>query len=881
MISDERISLNENTVLTGKYGDYIIGSVRGLGGSSIVYNGVRQGDSIPILIKELYPCEKNRAITRHGNIICIEENFPDQIKQEAEEFFEISKKKAYDEQKLITNLAAKFYAYSDLSLDCFEQNNTIYTIFQNKDDSCVLSDEPQQSFRTYLIYTRRILEALEPLHLAGYLHLDISPDNIYKTKMGTDEPILRLIDFNASIQTDQIDQVKYLSSKKGFSAYEIVSFKKDKIGFSTDLYSVTACLFFWLLKRTPNAIDCTNLSLLSKQAELFANIPENAINRCNEFLYKGLQSNPKKRFQSASEMLAEIKKIIEIIDKKETDRQMPYENINERLLQATVSLEKIEKNLSVNKPVVSKKKKKIFLVAGLIIVLAALIPITFLYVSNLPKTISFEDGSVYVGHVKNGVASGQGKITYLNGDTYEGEWKNGKKNGEGINTTSIYIYKGLYVNDKKEGAGKLIYKNVLFDVDSSEIDYYDGEWKNDYYEGKGDLHYANGNIYSGDFVNGLFDGKGDFSCFLEGKGWLFSGDWENGMQKFGILTYGELGYGYYGPFTNGMLNGVGVLIFDSGLQIQGYFVNFELDGEATLSLPDGSTAIASFLDNIPTEDIIYRDIDGNITKEVTMEVMANNMNGMAEIAINESDISQKLTNEDGSVYIGQIENGLANGKGKMTYANGDTYEGELKNNKMNGEGTYISSTYSYKGTFMNGKKEGYGRIDYKYPANDQRDFDTKYYDGEWINDYYDGKGEFQYINGDTYIGEFENGFFDGKGTYTAVSEDLEYTFSGDWKRGLYSFGMLTYPKLGFSMYGTFINSVLNGEGTVYYDNGLTISGNFINSNKNGLMTLSMQDGQIALVNFKDNLPTEDIIYKDYNGNITKIITLEEALQSEE
>ena len=39
-------------------------------------------------------------------------------------------------------------------------------------------------------------------------------------------------------------------------------------------------------------------------------------------------------------------------------------------------------------------------------------------------------------------------------------------------------------------------------------------------------------------------------------------------------------------------------------------------------------------------------------------------------------------------YLGDIENGLPNGKGNLTESNGEKYEGEWKDGLMHGQGTY-------------------------------------------------------------------------------------------------------------------------------------------------------------------------------------------------
>jgi serine/threonine protein kinase len=75
----------------------------------------------------------------------------------------------------------------------------------------------------FFLYLERVLAALESIHKAKWLHLDISPDNILKTsltgKIDTDGkaaiPVLRLIDLDNARPAGASDKKmrEYLSSE--------------------------------------------------------------------------------------------------------------------------------------------------------------------------------------------------------------------------------------------------------------------------------------------------------------------------------------------------------------------------------------------------------------------------------------------------------------------------------------------------------------------------------------------------------------------------------------------------------------------------------------------------------------------------------------------
>ena len=81
--------------------------------------------------------------------------------------------------------------------------------------------------------------------------------------------------------------------------------------------------------------------------------------------------------------------------------------------------------------------------------------------------------------------------------------------------------------------------------------------------------------------------------------------------------------------------------------------------------------------------------------------------------INNQEIKYDLDNNNKTIkrlkYIGQVLNGIPEGKGIMYWNNGDRYEGEWKNNNKNGKGIYYWKDGDiYEGDFKNGLSEGKG-----------------------------------------------------------------------------------------------------------------------------------------------------------------------------
>ena len=78
-------------------------------------------------------------------------------------------------------------------------------------------------------------------------------------------------------------------------------------------------------------------------------------------------------------------------------------------------------------------------------------------------------------------------------------------------------------------------------------------------------------------------------------------------------------------------------------------------------------------------------------------------------------------------YVGQVVNGLPEGKGIEYNNNGERYEGDFRNGKHEGKGIYYHNNGDrYEGDYRNGKREGKG-IEYYHYGN------------RMMGDYYNGK----------------------------------------------------------------------------------------------------------------------------------------------
>jgi hypothetical protein len=119
-------------------------------------------------------------------------------------------------------------------------------------------------------------------------------------------------------------------------------------------------------------------------------------------------------------------------------------------------------------------------------------------------------------------------------------------------------------------------------------------------------------------------------------------------------------------------------------------------------------------------------------------------------------------------YVGEVSNGLAEGKGESFFNNGAKYEGDCKSGNAEGKGTKeYNNGDKYEGDYKNDRREGRGIYCYK---NGDR------YEGHWKKGSRNHYGVYSYHNGDSYDGSWRDDKKDGKGNQRLGSSD---------RRGIY------------------------------------------------------------------------------------------------
>lgn len=154
-------------------------------------------------------------------------------------------------------------------------------------------------------------------HRAGFLHLDIKPENIF-VYPETPE-MLMLFDFDSVVRKNSIPLTKGLSYTKGWAAPELLTVSgRRKICEATDLYSIGEILFYRLFGRHSEPEERRSFSSFPHdlRSPLLKNVNPKVFPLLTELLHKTLCVTPEKRYQHADEMIGQLDKLIGLADPK-------------------------------------------------------------------------------------------------------------------------------------------------------------------------------------------------------------------------------------------------------------------------------------------------------------------------------------------------------------------------------------------------------------------------------------------------------------------------------------------------------------------------------------------------------------------------------------
>ena len=233
--------LKPGTVLQNRY---LIGSVLGEGGFGITYIGLDKVLAKRVAVKEFYPAgAAHRASVVSGDVIITRGKEP-MYRRGVERFVQEARSlAAFSSEDGIVDV-----------LDTFQANNTAYIVMEYLEGNtlkALLKTEGVFDAARLIKLMEPVMKSLSVMHRTGFIHRDISPDNIMLTNNGK----LKLMDFGSARYFLNQDSELSVMLKQGYAPVEQYSSRSQQ-GPYTDVYALCATIYTCITGTVPeNSLD--------------------------------------------------------------------------------------------------------------------------------------------------------------------------------------------------------------------------------------------------------------------------------------------------------------------------------------------------------------------------------------------------------------------------------------------------------------------------------------------------------------------------------------------------------------------------------------------------------------------------------------------------
>lgn len=301
---------------------YTITQEIGRGGSCIVYDASYQdnlGNHKLVRLKECYPHGLKLIRTESGDLLA-EDRDRDAFKAAQKRM-----KEAYQRNHDLFVQDALTNAMTNTA-DLYEAFGTIWIVSTWLNGSTMAEMHPK-SLKDCISLVLATAKVLQRIHEAGYLYLDLKPENIMTIRGVTE--LVQLFDFDSMISLSDLEHAKAsrdasalrTSYTKGFAPLEQQTGKLAQLGPWSDVYSLGAVLFAMLWGKTPTAFDCAVDAVYDYSHFSFSafHYQDRLYRGLTEFFHRTLASYIRDRYPSIAEAAAQLEQMV-----LWSDEQKPY-----------------------------------------------------------------------------------------------------------------------------------------------------------------------------------------------------------------------------------------------------------------------------------------------------------------------------------------------------------------------------------------------------------------------------------------------------------------------------------------------------------------------------------------------------------------------------
>lgn len=326
---DSRQPLASTEIDFGSYRCQNIQLLSTSGSSGLVYQATSDNyfdengsPAASLIVKECYPLELSGRISRDGDRLSFKTGTTGDELRLFNRYLN-RYRKAFENNALLMRSGAREQV--SMPSRAFSANGTLY-IVNNASHGIVMS----KAFISMDLYQKiktliRLCETIAAIHDAGYLYLDLKPDNVLcvlnpaRPRDFTDE--IRLFDFDSMTARSEVGNPNTVISGSGdWSSFEQTHpGHLSEIGPASDIYAIGAMLFWITIGRPPTTNEVIhaggNWQIRAKDLINIdiSNLPSDFITHVRSIFNRTLCVDPSFRLQSARELASELETLGELV----------------------------------------------------------------------------------------------------------------------------------------------------------------------------------------------------------------------------------------------------------------------------------------------------------------------------------------------------------------------------------------------------------------------------------------------------------------------------------------------------------------------------------------------------------------------------------------
>jgi len=162
-----------------------------------------------------------------------------------------------------------------------------------------------------------VAKGLGQFHSAGYLMLDLNPNNLFVLSNSGSMEGCYFFDFDAFVSKENLTNLKWIHSTRGFLAPEIKAFQKvTELSEAADIYALGASLYYCLTGAIPNTYTyfACNEEDIREQYKLA--LTQKVTEKLKAFFYQVLNPLPAERFADWNAVYIALEELSDLADPK-------------------------------------------------------------------------------------------------------------------------------------------------------------------------------------------------------------------------------------------------------------------------------------------------------------------------------------------------------------------------------------------------------------------------------------------------------------------------------------------------------------------------------------------------------------------------------------